>query len=32
VPCLTCHTPEHSGEYAAHKEEYMKKIAHKREP
>jgi len=31
-PCLSCHTPEHSGEYAAHKEEYMKKIAHKREP
>jgi len=31
-PCLACHTPEHSGEYAGHKEEYMKKIAHKREP
>jgi hypothetical protein len=32
LPCLKCHTPEHSGEYASHKEEYMKKIVHWREP
>jgi hypothetical protein len=32
LQCLKCHTPEHSGEYASHKEEYMKKIVHWREP
>jgi hypothetical protein len=26
--CLNCHTPEHSGEYAGHEEEFMKKIVH----
>ena len=30
--CLDCHTPEHSGEYAGHEEEFMKKIVHWREP
>ncbi len=30
--CLNCHTPEHSGEYAGHEEEFMKKIVHWREP
>jgi hypothetical protein len=30
--CLSCHTPEHSGEYAGHEEEFMKKIVHWREP
>jgi hypothetical protein len=30
--CLDCHTPEHSGGYAGHEEEYMKKIIHWREP
>jgi hypothetical protein len=30
--CLSCHTPEHSGGYAGHEEEYMKKIVHWREP
>lgn len=30
--CLKCHTPEHSGEYAGHEEEFMKKTLHYREP
>ena len=30
--CLNCHTPEHSGEYAGHEEEFMRKIVHWREP
>ncbi len=30
--CLSCHTPEHSGEYAGHEQEFMKKIVHWREP
>jgi hypothetical protein len=30
--CLACHTPEHSGGYAGHEEEFMKKIEHRREP
>jgi hypothetical protein len=30
--CLGCHTPEHSGGYAGHEEEYMKKIVHWWEP
>jgi len=32
LTCLNCHTPEHSGGFAGHEEEYMKKIAHRREP
>ena len=30
--CLSCHTPEHSGGYAGHEAEFMKKIVHWREP
>ena len=30
--CLNCHTPEQSGGYAGHEEEFMKKIVHRREP
>jgi hypothetical protein len=30
--CLKCHTPEQSGGYAGHEEEFMKKIQHWREP
>ena len=26
--CLHCHTPEHSGEFAEHREEYVEKIRH----
>jgi hypothetical protein len=29
--CTKCHTPEQSGEFAGHEEEYMKKIMHGRE-
>ena len=29
--CTRCHTPEQSGEFAGHEEEYMKKIAHWKE-
>jgi len=32
MTCLNCHTPEHSGGFAGHQEEYMKKIVHWREP
>jgi hypothetical protein len=32
MTCLNCHTPEHSGGFAGHQEEYMKKIVHRREP
>jgi hypothetical protein len=30
--CTGCHTPEHSGDYEGHEEEFMKKIMHWREP
>ena len=30
--CTQCHTPEQSGGFAGHEEEYMKKIMHGREP
>ena len=30
--CLDCHTPEHSGDYAANKKAFMEKIRHWREP
>jgi hypothetical protein len=30
--CTQCHTPEQSGGFAGHEEEYMKKILHWREP
>jgi hypothetical protein len=30
--CAQCHTPEQSGSFAGHEEEYMKKILHWREP
>ncbi len=30
--CVQCHTPEHSGGYAGHEEEYRKKITHWLEP
>ena len=30
--CLDCHTPEHSGGYAGHEDEYLEKIRHWREP
>ena len=30
--CTRCHTPEQSGEFAGHEEEYMKNILHWREP
>jgi hypothetical protein len=30
--CEKCHTPEQSGGFAGHEEEYMKKIQHGREP
>ena len=30
--CEGCHTPEQSGGFAGHEEEYMKKIQHGREP
>lgn len=30
--CTQCHTPEQSGDFAGHEEEYMKKILHWREP
>lgn len=30
--CTKCHTPEQSGGFAGHEEEYMKKIMHRREP
>ena len=29
--CTKCHTPEQSGDFAGHEEEYMKKIAHWKE-
>ena len=29
--CTKCHTPEQSGDFAGHEEEYMKKIAHGKE-
>ena len=32
MTCLNCHTPEHSGGFAGHEEEFMKKIVHWREP
>lgn len=32
MDCLNCHTPEHSGEYAGHQQEYFEKIVHWREP
>ena len=30
--CMACHTPEHSGGYAGHEEEFMEKIVHWPEP
>jgi hypothetical protein len=30
--CVRCHTPEHSGGYAGHEDEYRKKIVHWMEP
>jgi hypothetical protein len=30
--CLNCHTPEQSGGYAGHEDEFLKKIVHWREP
>jgi hypothetical protein len=30
--CLDCHTPEHSAEYADHKQEFLEKIRHWKEP
>jgi hypothetical protein len=30
--CLKCHTPEHSGGFAGHEEEYQEKIRHWQEP
>jgi len=32
TPCIQCHTPEQSGEFAGHEEEFMKKILHWKEP
>ncbi len=32
LACVQCHTPEHSGGYAGHEEEYRKKIVHWMEP
>ncbi|MCF7973394.1 MAG: hypothetical protein K9N55_06235, partial [Phycisphaerae bacterium] len=32
MTCLDCHTPEHSGGYAGHENEYLEKIKHWREP
>jgi hypothetical protein len=32
MTCLDCHTPEHSGDYAAHEAEFLQKIVHWREP
>lgn len=32
MTCLSCHTPEHSGEYAGHEQEFLEKIVHWREP
>ena len=32
IACTQCHTPEHSGGYAGHEEEYRKKIMHWMEP
>jgi hypothetical protein len=32
MACAKCHTPERSGDFAGHEEEYMKKIHHGREP
>ncbi len=32
MKCLDCHTPEHSGGYAGHEQEYLKKIQHWKEP
>jgi hypothetical protein len=30
--CLSCHTPEHSGDYAGNEQEKLEKIVHWREP
>jgi len=30
--CTDCHTPEHSGGFAGHEDEYMQKIVHWKEP
>ncbi len=30
--CTDCHTPEHSGGFAGHEDEYMQKITHWKEP
>lgn len=32
MTCLDCHTPEHSGAYAGHEQEYLEKIRHWKEP
>jgi hypothetical protein len=32
MKCLDCHTPEHSGGYAGHEQEFLKKIKHWKEP
>jgi hypothetical protein len=32
IACVQCHTPEHSGGYAGHEDEYRKKIMHWMEP
>lgn len=32
MTCLNCHTPERSGGYTGHEQEYMQKIVHWREP
>jgi hypothetical protein len=32
TPCIQCHTPENSGEFAGHEEEFMQKILHWTEP
>jgi len=32
MACTNCHTPEHSGEYAGHEQEFLEKIKHWKEP
>jgi hypothetical protein len=32
MTCLDCHTPEHSGGYAGHEQEFLEKIKHWKEP
>ncbi len=32
MKCLDCHTPEHSGGYAGHEQEFLNKIKHWKEP